>query len=79
LPEKRHQHLLLDQIIELKNEASKEKYPKSLRRIVIWDEVNQQKIELITHHTQWAASTIAQLYKCRWQVEMRSIHEFIIK
>jgi hypothetical protein len=70
LPEKRHQHLLVDQIIELKNESSKEKYPKTLRRVVVWDEVNQQKIELITNQNQWAASTIAQLYKCRWQVEI---------
>ncbi|MDW8274629.1 MAG: transposase, partial [Chitinophagales bacterium] len=33
-------------------------------------EVNQQKIELITNQMKWAASTIAQLYKSRWQVEI---------
>jgi hypothetical protein len=70
LPEKRHQHILKDEIIELKNATSKEKYPKQLRRVVAWDEVNEQEIELITNNLKWAASTIADLYKCRWQVEI---------
>ena len=37
LPENRHHHILKDEIIEL-TAKSKEKYPKRLRRVAIWDE-----------------------------------------
>jgi hypothetical protein len=49
LPENRHPHLLNDELIELKNETSHNKYPKQLRRIAIWDDENKQTIELITN------------------------------
>lgn len=70
LPETRHPHLLKDEIIELKNDTSKEKYPKRLRRIAIWDDLNKQTIELITNQFNWTANTIGALYKSRWQVEI---------
>lgn len=70
LPENRHHHILKDEIIELKNKASKENYPKRLRRVALWDDVNKQVIEIITNQMTWTANTIGELYKSRWQVEI---------
>jgi hypothetical protein len=60
-PEGRHSHILKDDTIELKNPASKEKYPKRLRRVALWDDVNEQTIEIITNQMRWTAYTIGEL------------------
>ena len=70
LPNDRHEHVLIDEIIELKNKTSREKYPKRLRRVTVWDEENNQVIELITNQMKWSSNTIANLYKSRWEVEI---------
>ena len=70
LPDNRHGHILIDEIIALTGLKSKEKYPKRLRRIAIYDPVNKQQIELITNQMSWTANTISELYKARWAVEI---------
>src|SRR5690606_20324471 len=44
--------------------------PHRLRRIVVWNEENQKEIVLLTNHMSFAASTIARIYKDRWQIEL---------
>ena len=70
LPENTHQQILKDEIIAFKNKSSKEKYPKKLRRVAVWDDENKQVIELITNQMNWVSNTIGELYKSRWQVEI---------
>lgn len=70
LPESRHQHVLKDEIIQLTGHKTKEKYPKRLRRVALWDDKHQQTIEVITNQMSWTANTITELYKARWEVEI---------
>ncbi|OHX64026.1 IS4 family transposase [Flammeovirga pacifica] len=70
LPENRHQHILKDELIEVTGNQTSTKYPKKLRRVVIWNDENNQTIELITNQMSWTANTISELYKSRWQVEI---------
>jgi hypothetical protein len=70
LPEHTSQQILKDEEIELTNPQSKMKYPGTLRRVAVWDEENQQTIELITNNFKWAAQTIGDLYKSRWEIEI---------
>lgn len=70
LPKNRHQHVLKDEIIQLTGNKTKEKYPRKLRRVALWDDKNKQTIEIITNQMAWRANTITELYKARWEVEI---------
>ena len=44
--------------------------------MAVWDDENKQTIEIITNFNL-AASTIAELYKQRWQIEIFQRHQTI--
>ena len=41
-----------------------------LRRIEVWDEAQQRTLVFLTNHRRFAASTIAAIYRQRWQIEL---------
>jgi len=62
--------LQCDQVITLNNPVPKRGYPERLRRIRYYDAVSQKRLVFLTNNFLLPALTIAQLYRCRWQVEL---------
>lgn len=58
-----------DQVICLVQQARQQK-ELFLRRIVFWDEKQQRELVFLTNHLKFAASTIAAIYRERWQIEL---------
>ena len=45
-------------------------YPEKLRRIKYFDVETKKRLTFLTNHFELEARTVADLYKCRWQVEL---------
>jgi hypothetical protein len=63
-------NILADQIIRFTGPKTSLKYPDPLRRVVVWDDANQQEIELLTNHLHFGPTTIGQIYRDRWEIEL---------
>ena len=62
--------LRCDQTILLNGFYASQDYPAVLRRIGYFDTETNQKFVFLTNNFTLTALTIAQLYKCRWQIEI---------
>lgn len=59
-----------DQSIKLTGFYSSQKYPIRLRRIKYLDPVTGKKLVFLTNNFSLPAPTIAELFRCRWQIEI---------
>lgn len=62
--------VLSDYRIRLTDYYPAQKYPAPLRLITYYDNETQKELRFLTNNFSLAASTIAALYKARWQIEL---------
>jgi len=69
-PVPKRRNILSDDIIRLTGVDASKKCPHLLRRIVIDDPERDRQIVLLTNHLEFGATTVAEIYRDRWQIEL---------
>jgi hypothetical protein len=69
-PVPQNRNILGDQIIRLSSKLARQTFKHLLRRIVVWDADQQREIVLLTNHFDFGATTLAKIYKDRWEIEL---------
>jgi hypothetical protein len=59
-----------DQIIILEGFYARKDYPEKLRRVRYFDVTQNKRLVFLTNNFTLPALTIAQLFQCRWQIEV---------
>jgi len=62
-------NVLSDEIIEFTGYDASRRCPRQMRRVVVLDE-EEKEIVLLTNNMKLAASTIGEIYKDRWNIEI---------
>jgi hypothetical protein len=64
--------ILKDQVITLRGHQSSEDYPQVLRLVTAEVEIDgrPQTMVFLSNNLEWSAQTIADLYRCRWNIEV---------
>jgi hypothetical protein len=63
-------NILADELIRFTSAKAAKDCPHLLRRVVVWDPVNEREIVLLTNLLHFGATTIAAIYKDRWMIEL---------
>ena len=70
MPVDKSSGLRCDQIVVPTGFYPRKNYPEKLRRVVFVDTEKDIRLNLLTNQMTLPAFTIAELYRCRWQVEL---------
>jgi hypothetical protein len=70
MPVDKSSGLRCDQIVVPSKFYPRKNYPEKLRRVVFVDTDKDNRLNLLTNQMRLPALTIAELYRCRWQVEL---------
>lgn len=62
--------LRCDQIVMFNGVYARKHYPEKLRRVRYFDSENNKRLDFLTNNFELPALTIAELYQCRWRVEL---------
>jgi len=62
--------IICDQSVQLTGVRQAKCYPEKLRRVKYYDATTEKTIVFLTNNFVLPALTIAELYRCRWQVEL---------
>lgn len=63
-------NVVKDQIIRLSGPRAGQDYPDQLRRVCVFDHKRLKVLQFLTNNMTLSASTIAAIYKQRWQIEL---------
>ena len=69
-PVPQNRNILKDELIRFNGYYAQKKYPQPLRRIELWDEEKKERVVFLTNHLTFGSTTIASIYKDRWQIEI---------
>jgi len=69
-PVPKNRNILSDQFIRVTGFYAQKNCPHILRRVVVWDKEEDREIVLLTNHLEFGATTISDIYKDRWQIEL---------
>lgn len=63
--------VLRDELIQLQGPRSSQLYPEVLRRVVVLVDLRGEEVEMefLTNNLEWSAQSVADLYRCRWDIE----------